>query len=249
MQLAPSLTVLAMVLSPALGQDIILARGPDFVLEAKEYGLDELLENAARFLRRNYLVQWSENRNRNAIDTVLLQQRLELDARGCEEVISQLLYSCGWIMTPVDPARGIYEWINIQGNRRQEITARSTHMDPEEVIRRRALKAHVTTSVPIEHLNPTQVGQLIARQTGVSCFPSGNMVVLSGYTDSVANALLTLEDIDRPGAAVEQSLEGRLTDIETGLQSAGDRLQAAEQRLQSAENKIRAVEKKVSKET
>lgn len=249
MQLAPTLIALALALSPALPdtQEIAVSRGPEFVLEAREYTLDELLDRAAKYLRRNYLVQWSENRDRNAVNAVFLQQRMELDALGCEEVISQLLYSCGWVMTPVDPGRGIYEWISMRGNRRQEIQARSTHMDPDEVIRRAALKVHVTTSVPIRHLNPTQVGQLVTRQTGVGSFPSGQVVVLSGYTDSVANALRTVAAIDQPGAAVEQSLEGRLTDIETGLQSAGDRLRSAETRLQTAESKIRDVEKKVSK--
>ena len=161
--------------------------------------------------------------------------------------MTQLLYSCGWVMTPVDEGRGIYEWIHMQGNRRQEIQARSIHMQPNEVIRRKALKVHVTTSVPVQHLNPTNVSDIIRNLAGVNCFPSGQALVLMGYTDSVASALLTLKAIDQPGKAIEESLEARLTDIERNLQSARGRIQQNETRLQSAEKRIETVEKKTSK--
>ena len=87
------------------GQDPEKRTSQGFVLKAGDHLLQEVIQNAARFLGRNYLTTDSDFANS---PTITLNKTLNLDVFGCEEVVSQLAYTKNFAMTPVDVQRGIY---------------------------------------------------------------------------------------------------------------------------------------------
>ncbi len=210
-----------------------LAQGRKFVLEAGAHQIPDLIDRAARFLGRNYLFSQQELGAAPG-QTIELQNRLELDEKGCEEITSQLLYSRGFVLTPVDPPRGVYEWIHASGPRRGEIANRSATLAPEEVMIRTALKKHVTTVLPLKHTSaPNAMNSLRpffasgGQQTsGLTVGTAGNnrTLVLSGFTDSVAAAMRMIQDADQPGDPLPPTVDERLAKLEGRVQALEEKL-------------------------
>lgn len=179
-----------------------------FVIEAGEHDLRDLLNQAAVFLRRNYL--WSEaDFANNPAQKVRLQQRLELDAKSCDEVVSQLAYQLGFAVIPLDPDRGLYEWIFRAGPKRPELGMRPIRLDPDEVLAQRHLLRQVLTSVPLHHVDASRAcNELRPFFLGgnpafgaVTLGAAGQSLVIQGFTDQVASVIELLREIDTaPGA-------------------------------------------------
>ena len=183
--------------------------GDKLVLHAGSHRIDELVHRAARFLGRNYILRPGE-----AVDCgITLQTRMVLDAAGCEDVVSQIMFAHDMVMTPLDPQRGLYEWIHRFGPRRFEITERAYGIPPEMVRRRPAWKVFVATVVPLRHVTAAEAEQNLRvffpfppdPLQGVGISAAGGALRLSGFADSVAAALAVLEALDRQKP---ESLEG-----------------------------------------
>ena len=196
-----------------------------FVLTAGEHSLREVIQNAAKFLGRNYLVSDQDFTNS---PTITLDKTLNLDVFGCEEVVSQLAYSQNFAMTPVDPKRGIYEFIFTRGPRRPEISTRATFMKPEEILRRPNLKVVVTTAVHLKHVSANRASATLrpffagggAGAGSVQIGNAGNdeMILLQGFADQVVAVLKMLKEVDKASESeVSPDVHRRLENIERRL--------------------------------
>jgi hypothetical protein len=196
-----------------------------FVLEAGEHSLREVIQNAAKFLGRNYLTSDADFGNSPIIT---LDKTLNLDAFGCEEVVSQLAYSRDFAMTPVDPKRGIYEFIFVRGPRRPQIVARATFMKPEEILRRPNLKVMISTSLKLEHNSASRVAASVrpffagggAGAYSIQMGTAGNdtTLFLTGFVDQVAAAIKMLREADKAsGSQRRPDVYQRLDKIERRL--------------------------------
>jgi hypothetical protein len=208
-----------------------------FVLEAGEHQLLDLIAKAARYLGRNYLLAPTEIGTNDP--RVTLQQRLELDAGGCEAVLSQLAYAHGLVATPLDARRGLWELVNVNGSKRAEIMARALLLPAEEVRRLRAVRIAVTTHAPVQHVRATVLAQTLRpffaasggpTQLAVGTAGSESTVLLSGMADSVAQALDLIAAADQPAPQMPVD-----ADRFAGLEQRVRALEQAVKRLEGAE--------------
>lgn len=202
---------------------------PGFVLEAGDHELGDLIERAGKFLGRNYLVNDQELAAAGP-KRVHLQSRLELDAIGCEEVVSQLCYTAGLAMMPVDARRGIWEWVSFQGPKSGALFSHALEMAPEEILRRSAWRVYVITRIPLRNLNPNAAantlrpffvgagGNFAPIQFGQVGDDRG--LILTGIADCVAGAIRLIQDADNaaPARATEdewrKAIETRVAALE-----------------------------------
>lgn len=198
--------------------------GQGFVLEAGDIAVEELIDQAARFLNRNVLYNPAELAAAGGRAGIRLQKRIELDALGCEELLASLLYVNGFAVIPLDADKGFYEVVAIHGPRGREVVSRPIAMDPDQVLRRPQLKMVVVTTVQLRHINA-----VIATNALRPFFSSGNQppgsltignvgnqasIVLLGFADQVAAAIRLLRECDRPEAEPKPDLEQRLAILE-----------------------------------
>ena len=206
-----------------------------FVIEAGEHDLRDLLNRSAVFLGRNYL--YSEGDLANTPDTkVRLQQKLVLDAKSCEEVVSQLAYQLGFAMIPINPEQGIYEWIFRAGPKRPELAMRPIQLEPEQVLAQRKLLQQVLTAVPMRHVNATRACNELrpfilggTQGFGVTLGVAGESLLIQGFTDQVASVIELVREIDTVPGAEEarepgeqgwrQQIEARIKALESKLET------------------------------
>ncbi len=206
------------------------APGQGFVLEAGDIPVEDLINGAAKFLNRNILFLPQELAS---APNVTLQRTVELDARGCEELLSTLLYSRGLVVVPVDAERGFYEVLNLNGQRAREVSMRAVWMTPADVQQRTTLKIPVMTTVELQHIDaPIATNALRGFFSATGGHGGGIMlgnvgnnraILLQGFPDQVASVLRMLQQIDRPGPTAAPELEQRIERLEAlvaGLQKA-----------------------------
>ena len=210
------------------------------VLQPGRHRISDLVYRGARFLGRNYLLQCEAA---VADRTVHLQTRMDLDVRACEEVLSQILFTHDLVMTPVDPRRGLYEWVHLCGLRSHMILERPFAMPPTEVQRRRFWKVRVSTTRLVQSGAAQHLVHELLRFFPVALDPMralavaavGDAVVMSGFADQVAAALDLLAAFDRAPLEPRQSalhrrieeLERRLRAMEEGRRPSGGAVEDA----------------------
>jgi hypothetical protein len=250
--LPPCLFAIAVLTAPSVAQEAekVAARPPaavaapaqvravaghGFVLEAGDLTLEELIDAAAQFLNRNILTTPQETLAGGKSVTIHLQNRMELDANGCEEMLCTLLYSRGLALTVLDPGRNLYEVINMAGPRGKEIATRAVWMTPEEVLRRPTLRMPVLTTVELQHINaPVAVnalrpffGQAGSSGTSLQLGNVGNnaALLLQGFADQVAAAIRLLRECDKPPPPNQApELVTRIQQLEQQIQSLQQQL-------------------------
>lgn len=155
----------------------------------------------------------------------------ELDAAGCEAVVSQLAYSQGLVASPLDRARGLWEFVNINGAKRAELLTHATPLTPAEVLRMRDVRIFVSTSVTVQHVRASIAAQTMrpffasAGGASLNLGTTGNesVILLQGLADVVAQALDFIANTDQPQALpkVEDdrlaSLESRVRTLEQAV--------------------------------
>ncbi len=196
-----------------------------FVLEAGDHNVLDLIDRAAEFLGRNILSDPAMMMAASPGGTVIaIQKQIAVDALGCEDLLSQLLYTKGFALVPLDTSTGMYEVIAMQGPRRAEIMTRAISMTPEEVLRRPNLKMVVVTSVPLENvqiqvatnsLRPFFAAQGQSR-TGLTLGNVGNnrVMLLMGFADQVAAAIRLVRSADVPPGSANETLDRRVNELE-----------------------------------
>jgi hypothetical protein len=236
---APGVNVVpapAPVLSTLLHRD----RPASFVLEAGDHRTTDLVDKAAQFLGRNILFCEQETAQCGpGGGTLRLQQRVEVDATGCEELLCSLLYVRGLALVPIDEARGMYEVLAMAGPRGRELMSRAPLRTVDEVLARPQLRMLVTTTLQLKNINATiatnalrpffaqnnnnnQGGALILGTAG-----SNNGLVIAGFQDQVASLVRMVRNLDE-GATREAGGDERLAALERRLEAleaklAGDK--------------------------
>ena len=213
-----------------------------FVVEAGETKLMDLVDRCANHLQWNVLV--SEQEMGGQVLTVRLQQRIEVDHAGCEDLLTTMLFRSGFALTVLDQQKRIYEVINMVGPRNREITLRAVARTTEEILARPGLRVPVTTVVQLKHINAViatnALRPFFASSGGpTSALTIGNIgnntsLLLSGMQDQVAAAIGLLATADVP--------ERPELDWEKGGKKLWDRLEAIERRLDAIEKKAPAPE-------
>lgn len=203
------------------------ARPEKLVLEPGTYTVKDLIDRSARFLGRNYIYSARDVENVPS-PQVNLQERLELGRDDCEEVIGKLLFAKHLVMLPLDPDRGIYEWVFLQGSKGAEVRRRPVVRTPEQVLAG-GPETWIVTVYPLEHLDPREAGGMLrAIMSGptdsfyATTSPLGRSLVISGFRQQVAAFLRILQATDRPDARTtgqafarwKSSLEDRLKALE-----------------------------------
>lgn len=224
------LPVLALACLSAVPQDTAKPQAAPtrFVLEPGDHEIPRLLEAAAKFLGRNYLLQPAELGG--ASPRVSLQTRMELDAAGCETVVSQLAFAVGLVAVALDRERGLWEWINMNGPRRMMLSSSALTVTSAELQQLRASKLWVSVQVQL-----TSLGANIAAQSlrpffatsgvigmNIGTAGSENTVLLAGFADQVAAAVDMIKFADaaapaRPSNDRIEKLEARIAALEAAL--------------------------------
>ena len=220
-----------------------------FVLEAGEHSLRSIIERASKYLGRNYLMPTElDMPNLN----VVLQKTLALDANGCEQVVSQLVYSKNFAITPLDPGRGLYEVIFMRGAKRPQVIQQALTMTVEEVLRRPRLKMYVCTTIKLKHVDASHASQQLrpffaaggARGGGLSFGTGGSsrQLLLQGFADNVASAIRTIQSLDVPeiegGKSAAYGLRGQVSNLSRLVKAQAGTIEALKKRLARVEGKL-----------
>ena len=210
------------------------AKPATFVLEAGETKLPDLIDRAASFLGWNILTNEQEM-SANGPAVVRLQQRVEVDRDGCEEVLTAMLYRSGFAVTAIDAPKNLHEVISLNGPRAREVLARAVRRTPQEILARPTLKVAVTTVVQLQHIHAVMATNALRPFLASTTSPNngltlGNVgndssLVIAGMQDQVATVLRFLENCDVP-----QPKEA--------APAPSERLEALERRVQALEQKL-----------
>lgn len=213
---------------------------PQFELSAGDYAVRDLVDRSARYLGRNYLYEVNEMPDSLQ---VTLQNDVQVDERGCEELVSQILYTKGFALVAIDRERGLYEWVLRFGPRRMEIPAQAEFVPMAEVETMRKMSGTtITTVVSLENVDShTAANQLrpFLAQAGnsitVGSLGDGEALLLQGFAPQVHAAVQLLrlvEGAETEPRATEDAKPG-------GLQSQIDALQRRIEKLERTQKKVR----------
>jgi len=178
------------------------------VLEVGDHEMADLVEKMAEFLGENHLVDggWARFAKLRGSGryAIRLHKRMELDAKSCREVIPELLYTLGWVLTPIDEARGLFEWINVNDRRRGDIRARAPFLDRDEVLANTKLHRYVITSLTLDKVSVKELAPTLAALSKdnklLDLMPVGgdtNSIIIGGLGAHVAPMVELLKRLDR----------------------------------------------------
>jgi hypothetical protein len=228
----------AAVTTAAPAQEAKLAVRPPmqtFVLDPGEIRVTELIDKSAAFLGRNIL--FTEQELAGPSSSLKLQQRVEVDVRGCEELLNTLLYTRGLVVLPLDEEKKIYEVINLAGPRQREVTNRATLRSPEELLARPTLRVPVSTVIKLRHINATVATNALRPFFAATGGPNagsltlGNVgnntaILITGLQDQVAAAIrmIQIADVPAPPEAVPPGLAEQVDALQRRVESLEKRL-------------------------
>lgn len=199
---------------------------PPFVLPAGATSCDEFVTRAAAYLGWNVLCT---DQDLFKAGPITLQQPIKVDAAGCADLLTTLLWARGLAVTPLDAGKHLYEVVAVDSPRQRVIASRSLWRTPEEITAQPNLRLHVTTIVQLKNLNGLTTSNAL-RPFFSSSSNNGNQgvvlgntsssasLILSGMQNEVASALVMVFAADREAAADSRpELAERLQQIEQRL--------------------------------
>lgn len=232
-------TTVALSFLPTLGfaqdQPATTTKAATFVVEAGETKLTDLINRAAAYLQWNVLVNEQELAAPGQLPAFRLQQRMEVDRAGCEDLLAGMLYRSGFALTAIDVQKNLFEVVSMTGPRSREVMSRAVRRTPAEIMARPQLRIAVITTVELKHINaPIATNALrpffASSSAGSASITIGNVgnnsgMLVLGMQDQVAAVLQILSacDVPPPPDAAPTSMEL--------LEAIERRLQALEQKL------------------
>ena len=195
-----------------------------FVLPAGHIALQELVDRAADYLDWNIYVEKYAKLTLDSPDGIVrMQNPLALDALGCEELLSSLLYMREMALVTVDRDKKVYEVIHLQGQRARTAMQEATRRSPEEVLSRPNLKVPVMTEVHLERiqaerarnaLRPFCVGSSHIGQVDIATAGSDSTVILRGFQHQVAQVIQLLRAADASESEISGPVSARIDHLE-----------------------------------
>lgn len=232
-------TLFALVsLFPALAAQQEPAKG-QFVLEAGEIKLTELVDRCARHLQWNILSN-AQEMAACPMQEVKTQNRIEVDHDGCVELLSSMLARGNFVLTVLDEPKALYEIIATNGMRNREITNRAVRRTPEEILARPTLRMPVTTVLELKHTNAV-VAVNALRPFFASTGGQGSLLTIGNVGNTSAILLSGLQD--QVATAIGMVRQGDVPPPPETDAPASERLQAIESRLAALEKRLKALEK------
>jgi hypothetical protein len=226
------------ITQPAAAHGAIVASKDGLVLPAGEFAVGELIEACAAFLCRNYLYDLDTVTRRGSF---VLQRTIALDALGSEELLYALLATRDLVALPVDEQRGVYQVIALDVA--PWLLASLPWRTPTEILRRPRLHELIVTALEVRHVDARALanvfrqhadGQASPRPALFAAFAADDrLLLLRGYRDQIAQAVLTVQQLDRASApesapaaapALQQRvevLERELAELKTLLAARG----------------------------
>lgn len=202
-------------------------RRGNFVMEAGEHRTSDLVDKVAQFLGRNILFCEVETSQCGPSGgSVKLQQRLEVDAAGAEELLCHLLYVRGLAVVTIDETKGMYEVISMNGSRAREVMMRAPMRTLDEVLARPQLRMMVTTSMTLENINAniaTNAMRPFFAQAGgnggsvsitLGTAGSENGLLISGFQDQVAAVVRMVQSLDANAAKGKAATSSKIDELE-----------------------------------
>src|SRR5262249_52766593 len=125
------------------------------LLPAGRIGLRELIDATATFLQWNILFTPSELQQSASGNMIELQTPMPVDAKSCEEVVSELLFNKGYVLLPRNRERHMFEVVFMAGQRAREVVSGAETRTLDEVMARPTLKQMVSVIVPLQNINAT----------------------------------------------------------------------------------------------
>lgn len=209
-----------------------------FVLDAGDLEIKALIDKAAGHLGWNILTNEQELANAAGGNArVTLQTRVVTDDAGCEELLTTLLGTRGFVLTVLDSDKQLYEVISLVGARAREVFATAKMKSVDDVLARPNLRVPVTTVVKLDHINATVANNALrpffANMGGspvgsITLGTVGNQsaMLISGMQNQVAGAVRLLQQCDTADAPdpTQVSLQQR-------IDALGARIAALEQAI------------------
>lgn len=201
------------------------------VLEKGSIDISDLIRKSGAFLGRSYLLDKTQlgTTDERALSRVELLTRVTLDKNNCEAVVGEILRGMGWIATPLDRERGIWEWIWKNGPRGDEIKQRMVKMGEAEILASPRAVHYVTTTISLRHANVSLVAANLrvffsdarGRTLIVPVGRASKSLMLAGPRPTVAAMIRTLREIDRPAPPAVPRAQKRFL-LEAGRHSVFD---------------------------
>jgi hypothetical protein len=207
-------------------------RSKVFALQAGEHELREMVDRAAAWLGRNYLVQDSDFQQAPPTKiSVRLQTPLELDARGLEIALNQFLYQRGFAVIQLSAEQQLYSVVNLQGPRRGDVPAQARTMDADQVLDHAERIESVVVPIRLEHMNAQIAANAIRPFLAQTSSPYGGVivgnfgdektVVIQGMSPQVAAAVRMIRAADAAAGEAQarqhvEQLEQRIQQLERG---------------------------------
>ncbi|MBL8725039.1 MAG: hypothetical protein JNK49_13395 [Planctomycetes bacterium] len=213
-----------------------------FTLPVGELKVTDLVDRCAAYLGRNILIGPNELLHSGVRDHALrLQQPIETNREGCEELLANLLWSKGLALVEVDAASGTLEVIALLGPRAREVGANAKNRTVAEVLARPNLKVPVTTTIDLQHSNANAVinglRPFLASTSGsggqVQLGAGGaRSIVVSGAQDQVAKTVGMIRGLDvQPMPGTDPVPLPLATRLEQRLEALEQRIAALAQQL------------------
>jgi len=224
-QVAGKAVLLALLFAAAAPSQQGTHPNKQFALEVGDLRIEDLVRKAAGFLEINILLAPQELAGTQAIQ---LQRGLVTDRDGCEDLLSSLLYRCGFAYLPIDPSQHLYEVVSLTGTRSREVALRSQRKTADEILKRPGLYMPVLVSVPLEHINSqiamNSLRPFLATSGGQNSLTIGtpgntNFLLVMGMQSQVAQLLHLLRECDVPQKTdpAREGMEERLARLEGAI--------------------------------
>jgi len=204
------------------------------VIQAGEIGLADLAHRVSTFLGENHLIDPNDpifTHPNSSMGKLVLSEPIEFDRQHGREVLQELMFTKNLVLTPINPGRKLYEWINKSaGTRAELIKQRATLLDRDAVFENETTPNYVATVYHLKHVDAmTASGQLrvftqdAQNLTNLVSFGNGTSLMITGFCPMVAKLLRVVAELDRPG---------------NGSKSVNERLRKLEQRLAAVEKRL-----------
>ena len=195
-----------------------------FTLPAGHIALQHLIDRAAEFLDWNiYLGSGAHQTLDSADGIVRMQNPLSLNALGCEELLSSLLYMRGLVLVTIDDTKHLYEVVNLAGQRGRSIMMEAVRRSPEEILSRPNLKVPVTTEVHLESiqaqvavnaLRPFWAHGSVPHYVEIASTGNDSTLTVRGLQHQVAQVIQMLRAADATTTEVDGPIFGRIQHLE-----------------------------------
>lgn len=177
---------------------------PTLHVDAGALEIRALVDRSAEFLGWNVLVTDQELGNGGV--AFQLQNPVDLDHSGCQEFLTTMLSTRGFVVRTLDADKNLYEVVSLMGPRAREVFSAPPQRSVLEVLAHPTLRVPVAVAVQLEHINAMIASNALRPFFASTGSPMNNLTIgsgggtstllISGMQDQVANAIRIVQQCD-----------------------------------------------------